>query len=131
MSADHSFDLIHGRGAFRRLRLRLADPSFTYQQIGSEFGLTRQRIAQIADELGINARRRVRERVLRREPSVIKKDYPPDVLAVIGEIRRSGLEVRPHLSFLSCRPNLARRSQTMVQVVALDIFPVSDLSWRP
>src|SRR4051812_29055520 len=110
------FDVRHGKGAFHRLRSMLDDPGFAYQHIGSRFGLTRQRIAQVAKELGINARQRQRERALRREPSVIKKRYPPGVQAVIEKIRRSGMRVTPYNSYLSCRPSLVRRSQTMVLV---------------
>ncbi len=116
MAIRHWFDRTHGKGAFRRLRSMLDDPGFVYQQIGSRFGLTRQRIAQLAKELGINARQRQRERALRREPSVIKKQYPPGVQAVIEKIRRSGMRVIPYNSHLSCRPSLIRRSQTMVLV---------------
>ncbi len=116
MAIRHWFDRTHGKGAFRRLRSMLDDPGFVYQQIGSRFGLTRQCIAQLAKELGINARQRQRERALRREPSVIKKQYPPGVQAVIEKIRRSGMRVIPYNSHLSCRPSLIRRSQTMVLV---------------
>jgi len=41
------FDRTHGKGAFVRLRSMLADPAFLYQHIGSEFGVTRQYIAQL------------------------------------------------------------------------------------
>src|SRR6266576_1273006 len=116
MANRHWFDLSHGEGAFRRLRSILDDPGFVYQQIGSRFGLTRQRIAQLAKELGINARQRQRERALRREPSVIKKQYALGVQAVIEKIRRSGMRVTQYNSHLSCRPSLVRRSQTMVLV---------------
>jgi hypothetical protein len=51
---QHWFESIHGKRAFARLRSRLDDPTIAYQDIGSKFGLTRQRIAQIAAELGIN-----------------------------------------------------------------------------
>ena len=94
----------------------LDDPSFAYQHIGSKFGLTRQRISQLAKELGVNAKQRQRERASRREPSVIKKQYPPRIRAVIDKIRRSGMKVTPYNSRLSCRPNVVRRSQTMVLV---------------
>jgi hypothetical protein len=67
----HWFDLSHGKGAFQRLRSMLDDPSLAYQHIGSKFGLTRQRIAQLAKELGVNARQRQCERASCREPSVI------------------------------------------------------------
>jgi hypothetical protein len=94
----------------------LDDPRLVCQQIGSTFGLTRQRIAQLAKELGINARQGQRERTLRREPSVIKKQYPSGIRAVIDKIRRSGMRVTPYNSRLSCRPNVVRRSQAMVFV---------------
>ena len=94
----------------------LDDTGLVYQQIGSEFGLTRQRISQLAKELGVNARQRQRERTLRREPYVIKKRYPPGIRAVIDKIRRSGMRVTPYNSRLSCRPNVVRRSQTLVFV---------------
>jgi hypothetical protein len=35
----------------------LEDPGFAYQHIRSKFGVTRQYIAQLANELGINGRR--------------------------------------------------------------------------
>ncbi len=60
MAIRHWFDVSHGEGAFHRLRSMLDDTRFTFQQIGSRFGLTRQRIAQLAKELGINARQRQR-----------------------------------------------------------------------
>jgi len=65
MANNHSFDRIHGRGALRRLRSMLKDSRLTYHRIGSEFGLTRQRIAQLAAQLDVNAKRRQHERVLR------------------------------------------------------------------
>src|SRR5437879_1844027 len=116
MAVRHWFDRTHGKGAFHRLRSMLDNPRFVYQQIGSSFGLTRQRISQLARELGINARQRQRERTLCREPSVIKKEYPTGIRAVIDKIRHSGMRVTPYNSPLSCRPNLARRSQTIVLV---------------
>jgi hypothetical protein len=70
------FDCTHGKGAFVRLRSMLEDPGFAYQHIGNKFGLTRQYIAQLANELGINGRQRQRERTLRCEPRVIKVEYP-------------------------------------------------------
>jgi len=42
------FDLSHGEGAFHQLRSMLDDTDFAYEHIGSRFGLTRQRIAQLA-----------------------------------------------------------------------------------
>ena len=94
----------------------LDDPRFAFQHIGSKFGLTRQRISQLAKELGINARQRQRERAVLRGPSIIEKRYPPDIQAVIDKIKRSGMQVSPFISLLSFRPSVARRSQTMVLV---------------
>ena len=71
MTSPVRFDRFHGKGAFARLRSMLADPKFAYQQIGSKFGVTRQYIVELANELGINGRRRQRERMLHREPRVI------------------------------------------------------------
>jgi hypothetical protein len=50
------FDNIYGEGGFARLRSMLDDPSLAYQHIANTFGLTRQRIAQLAAELGINGK---------------------------------------------------------------------------
>jgi hypothetical protein len=44
MTTPARFDRRHGKGAFLRLCAMLADPALAYQQIGDEFGLTRQRI---------------------------------------------------------------------------------------
>jgi hypothetical protein len=54
------FDRRYGKEAFARLRSMLGDPGFAYQHIGNKFGLTRQYIAQLANELGINGRQRQR-----------------------------------------------------------------------
>jgi hypothetical protein len=94
----------------------LDDPRFSFQQIGQKFGLTKQRIAQLAKELGINSRQRQRERTLNREPHIIEKDYRPDVHAVIEKIRRCGIRVLPHNALQPSRANLVRRSQRMVLV---------------
>jgi len=56
------FDRLHGKGASARLRSMLDEPQFAYQEIANKFGLTRQYIAQLANELGINGRQRQRER---------------------------------------------------------------------
>jgi hypothetical protein len=77
------FDRRYGKEASARLRSMLEDSGFAYQHIANKFGLTRQYIAQLANQLGINGRRRQRSRTLRREPRVIKVDYPPGVRAVI------------------------------------------------
>ena len=58
MNDEHSFDSSHGKGAFARLRRMLQESTLTYAQIGYEFGITRQRVSQLAQILGINGRRR-------------------------------------------------------------------------
>jgi hypothetical protein len=57
MTTPARFDRRHGKAAFLRLCSMLADPAFAYEHIGGEFGLTRQHIAQLANELDINGRR--------------------------------------------------------------------------
>jgi hypothetical protein len=119
MIIKRRFDRFHGKGAFARLRSMLDDPSLAYQHIGDKFGLTRQYISKLAKELGIDGIRRRRqregERVLRREPRVIKADYPPGIRSVINKIRRSGIRVRPHI-FPPSQANVAWKSQKMVVV---------------
>jgi hypothetical protein len=56
------FDRLHGIGAFARLRSMLDDPQLAYQHIAKKFGFTRQYIAQLAKELGVDGRRRRRQR---------------------------------------------------------------------
>ncbi|HYT56594.1 MAG TPA: hypothetical protein VEQ38_17960 [Verrucomicrobiae bacterium] len=94
MVSKHRFDRIHGKGAFARLRVMLDDPAFSYQHMAKTFGLTRQRIAQLANELSINGSRRYRQResmrMLHRAPRVIKVEYPPGIRSVINKIKRSG-----------------------------------------
>jgi hypothetical protein len=70
----------------------LADPSFAYQQIGNEFGLTRQRIARLATELGVDGKQRRHDRAFRVRPHVIRrfKKYPPAIQAVMDKLRRLG-----------------------------------------
>src|SRR5438067_1262237 len=115
---QHRFDRFHGKGAFVRLRSMLADPLVAYEDIGSEFGVTRQYIAQLANELGIDGRQRQRERSLRREPRIIKqfKEYPSDVRAVMNKLRRAGLLVTPYNSPQPSMPNLFHTLLKMVIV---------------
>jgi hypothetical protein len=113
------FDRRYGKRAFARLRSMLEDPGFAYQHIGNKFGLTRQYIAQLANELGINGRQRQRERTLRCGPHIVIKrvEYPAHIRAVINKIRRSGMRVTPYVFPVQpSAPHLARRSQTMVLV---------------
>ncbi len=56
MISPARFDRTHGKGAFLRLCAMLDDATFTYQHIANKFGLTRQYIALLANELGINGR---------------------------------------------------------------------------
>jgi hypothetical protein len=119
MTSPARFDRRYGKGAFARLRSMLEDPGFAYQHIGNKFGLTRQYIAQLANELGINGRQRQRERTLRRGPHIVIKrvEYPAHIRAVINKIRRSGMRVTPYVFPVQpSAPHLARRSQTMVLV---------------
>jgi hypothetical protein len=60
MTSPARFDRHHGKRAFARLRSMLDDPALTYQCIGSQLGFSKQRIAQLARELGVNGRRRQR-----------------------------------------------------------------------
>ena len=115
------FDRIHGKGAFARLRAMLNDPGFSYQHTAKTFGLTRQRIAQLANELSINGSRRYRQResmrMLHREPRVIKVKYPPAIRSVINKIKRSGFAVTPYvLPVQPSAPYRAWRSLKMVVV---------------
>jgi hypothetical protein len=75
----------------------LADPSFAYQQIGDEFGLTWQRVAHIATELGLDGKQRRHDRAFRVRPHVIRqfKRYPQVIQAVMDKLRRAGLQVAP------------------------------------
>jgi hypothetical protein len=96
----------------------LADPSFAYQQIGDEFGLTRQSIAHIATELGVDGKQRRHERAFRVRPHVIKqfKRYPPAIQSVIGRLRRAGLHVAPYNAPQPSRPNCLSTSLKMIVV---------------
>src|SRR6266542_677124 len=112
------FDHFHGKGAFARLRSMLADPRFAYQHIANKFGVTRQYIAQLANELDIKSRQRQREHLSPREPRIIKqfKQYPPDIRAVMNKLRRAGLRVTPYNSPQPSVPNLFHTLLKMVIV---------------
>jgi hypothetical protein len=118
MVIEQRFDRFHGKGAFARLCSMLNDPRFAYGQIGSRFGVTRQYIAQLANELGINGRRRQRSRTLRREPRVIKVDYPPGIRAVIDKIRRTGFQVTPYI--LPIQPSTPYRTWRSLKMVIVN-----------
>src|SRR4030095_7903040 len=96
----------------------LDDSRVAYQHIGNKFGLTRQYIAQLANELGINGRQRERVRLSRCEPRIIKKfeKYPSDIRTVMNKLRRAGLRVMPYNSPQASTPNLLRTSLKMIFV---------------
>jgi hypothetical protein len=96
----------------------LDDPRFAYQEIANRFGVTRQYIAQLANELGINGRRRQRLLTLRREPRVIKVDYRPGIRAVIDKIRRTGFQVTPYI--LPVQPNTPYRTWRSQKLVIVN-----------
>jgi hypothetical protein len=119
MPSKRLFDRCYGTGAFARLRSMFDDSGFAYQHIANKFGLTRQYIAKIGKGLGIDGgrrrRQRERERVLRRDPRVIKVAYPPGILSVIDKIRHSGNQVSPYI-FPPNQANVAWKSQKMVDI---------------
>jgi hypothetical protein len=116
MMSPVRFDRRHGKGAFLRLCAMLADPSFAYQQIGDEFGLTRQRIFALARELGVDGKQRRHDRAFRVRPHVIRpfKRYPPATQAVIDKLKRSGLHVAPYNALQPSRPNCLVTSLKMI-----------------
>jgi hypothetical protein len=118
MFSPARFDRCHGKGAFLRLCAMLADPAFAYQQIGDKFGLTRQRIAHVATELGVDGRQRRHERAFRVRPHVIRqfKKYPPAIQAVMDKLRRAGFQVAPYNSPQPSTPNRVRTSLKMILV---------------
>jgi len=112
------FDHFHGKGAFVRLRSMLNDPRFAYQHIANKFGFTRQYIAQLANELSINGRQRQRKRSSRREPRIIKLEYPPSIRAVINKIRRSGNQVTPYI--FPVQPGAPYRTWRSLKIVVVN-----------
>jgi len=117
MNDEHSFDSSHGKGAFARLRRMLQESTLTYAQIGYEFGITRQRVSQLAQHFGINGWRRAGERINRRPPSVANKreEYPFAVRQVLGELERRGIPVAPHYT-LDRRRRVAHKQLRTVLV---------------
>jgi len=112
------FDHFHGKGAFVRLRSMLNDSRFAYQHIANKFGFTRQYIAQLANELSINGRQRQRKRSSRREPRIIKLEYPPSIRAVINKIRRSGNQVSPYI--FPVQPSAPYRTWRSLKIVVVN-----------
>jgi hypothetical protein len=118
MTSPARFDRRYGKGAFVRLCAMLADPALTYQHIGGEFGLTRQRIAHIATELGVDGEQRRHERAFHVRPHVIRpfKKYPPAIQTVMDKLRRAGFQVTPYNSPQPSTPNRVRTSLKMIVV---------------
>jgi hypothetical protein len=100
------------------IRSMLADPSLCYQTIGKHFGVTRQRIAQIAAEMGVDGRRRQRERQLRMAAAGLQReaDYPANVRVVIQKLKRAGLKISPYRAPRSHRPDFAPAAKRRVLV---------------
>lgn len=104
------FDRHHGKGAFTRLCSMVGDSDLHYRSIGRRFGITRQRVAQIAAEMGVDGRRRQRQRALRTLAFQNGSKYPPDIEAVVRKLKRSGLEVLPYRPPCPSHCKLARTS---------------------
>ncbi len=96
----------------------LADPTVTYERIAKNLGLTKQRIGQLAKDFGVDGRQREHERIVRREPRVIKVDYPPGVRAVIDKIRRSGNQVTPYV--FPVQPSAPYRTWRSLKIVVVN-----------
>jgi hypothetical protein len=96
----------------------LADSTLPYEDIGNQFRLSRQRVAQLAALIGINGRQRQRQRTLTRERRVIKRfdKYPSGIRAIIGKLKKAGLQVSPYNSSQRSQPNIARTSLKMFLV---------------
>ena len=95
MTSPAVFDRIHGRNAFSGLRTLLKNPELSYRDIGKKLGLTKQRISQLAQQMGIDAAERISKRLT--VPKVVDKDYPANVSAVIRKLKQIGIPVRPYL----------------------------------
>lgn len=118
MTDEHIFDSLHGKGTYSRLRRLFQEETLSYAQIGYEFGLTRQRISQLAQNLGINGRRRQRECSNRRPLCVVNKrdEYSSAVRQVLGELERRGILVAPHYTLLKRYSRVAYKQLTTVLV---------------
>jgi hypothetical protein len=117
MTSAAAFDHLHGQNAFADLLTLLKNPELSYTRIGKKFGLTRQRISQLAHEIGIDANERIRVRELNAAPVIIEKGYSPEIAAVITKIKRAGLPVRPYLAQQpGTGTNVLRKSQTKIFV---------------
>jgi hypothetical protein len=90
-----------------------------HQDIADKYDLTRQRIAQIANELGINGKHRQRERWSRRGPHIVKRfeQYPSNIRAVMNKLRRMGLRVTP---YNSPQPSMSNFFLTLRKMVVVN-----------
>ncbi len=96
MISPADFDQQHGKNSFSRLRTPLKNPELSYRDIGTKLGLTKQQIAQLAKQMGLEAAKRIPKRLIAfRE--VVDKDYPVQVAAVIRKINRQASQHRPNV----------------------------------
>ena len=114
MTSPAEFDRRHGKNAFSRLRSLLDDPQNSYTMIGNKLGLTRQRVSQLAKELGIDTEERRRRRVQPTSPRVFEQGYSAVVAAIIRRIKKAGVQVEPFLSPLHSGFYRWRKSQVKV-----------------
>jgi hypothetical protein len=89
------FNRLGKEEALAGIRSMLDDPTLCCQAIAQHFGVTLQRIAQIAADMGVDGRARQRQRkllspVLTREPK-----HPADVRLIIQKLKRAGCKVLP------------------------------------
>jgi hypothetical protein len=117
MIDEQSFDTLHGKGAFAKVCRLLQGPMLTYAEIGRELKLTRQRISQLAQLVGINGRRRERERIKHRPPCVVNKraEYSFTVRLMLGELERRGISVAPYYT-VDRRRRVAHKDLRMMLV---------------
>jgi len=113
------FDRTHGPGSLSRLQSLLSDSHYTYEAIGRRFGVSKQRIGQLAQKFAIDGRQRERQRNLRRLAFSHGVGYSADVLAVIRAVKRLGLEVLPY------RRPIGRRAlgRTSKQIILINRVP--------
>jgi hypothetical protein len=60
----------------------LHDPALSYQDIARQFRISRQRVGQIAKQLGVDGRNRQRQRALRARTFYDSGGYPAEVNTV-------------------------------------------------
>src|SRR5687767_4466468 len=96
MISPADFDQQHGKNSFSCLRTLLKNSELSYRDIGKKLGLTKQRIAQLAKQMGLAGAKRISKR-LTALPAVVDKNYPATVAAVIRKLKQRGVPVRPYL----------------------------------